>query len=135
MKKKKIKPGNLIIGAILILWGILIFYPFYNSILTSFMTQAEYMRSPFAIFVKEPTIVAYEEIFSDSKFFDGYKNVLTIMLFKLPISIVITVAAGYALSRKNFLFKKTINNLMVFTMYFGGGIIPSYLNLKNLKFS
>ncbi len=127
MKKKKIKPGNLIIGAILILWGILIFYPFYNSILTSFMTQTEYMQSPFAVFVKAPTLVAYEEIFSDSKFFDGYKNVLTIMIFKLPISIAITTAMGYALSRKRFLFSKAINNLTVFTMYFGGGIIPLYL--------
>lgn len=131
MKKKKISAGSFVIGTILTLWGLLIFYPFYNSILVSFMSQAEYMRNPFAIFVKEPTLIAYEEIFSDSKFFDGYKNVLTIMLFKLPISLIITVAMGYALSRKRFLFSKTINNLVVFSMYFGGGIIPLYLTIKS----
>ena len=131
MKKKKISIGSLVIGTILILWGFLIFYPFYNSILVSFMSQAEYMRSPFAIIVKEPTLVAYEEIFSDNKFFDGYKNVLTILIIKLPISLLITVAAGYALSRKRFLFSKAINNLMVFTMYFGGGIIPLYLTIRS----
>lgn len=130
MKKKKISVGNIIIGTILGLWGLLIFYPFYNSILTSFMTQAEYMRTPFALFVKEPTLIAYEEIFSDSKFFDGYKNVLIIMLFKLPISLIITVAMGYALSRKRFLFSKFINNILVFSMYFGGGIIPLYLTIR-----
>lgn len=130
MKKKKITLGSLVIGTIMILWGLLIFYPFYNSLLTSFMTQAEYMRNPFAIFVKDPTLIAYEEIFSDAKFFNGYKNVLTIMLFKLPLCLLFTVAAGYALSRKPFLFSKAINNLMVFTMYFGGGIIPLYLTIK-----
>lgn len=129
--KKKFNKTSLFIGTILILWGILIFYPFYNSILVSFMSQAEYMRNPFAVFVKEPTFVAYEEIFSDSKFFNGYKNVLTIMIFKLPISIAITVAMGYVLSRKPFLFSKTINNIVVFSMYFGGGIIPLYLTIKS----
>lgn len=131
MKKKKFDLGNFVICLIMISWGFLIFYPFYNSILTSFMTQAEYMRNPFALFVKDPTLVAYEEIFSDNKFFYGYKNILTIMLIKLPLSVIITVAAGYALSRKRFLFSKFINNAMVFTMYFGGGIIPTYLLMRN----
>lgn len=130
MKKKKFSLASFVIGTILILWGLLIFYPFYNSVLTSFMTQAEYMRNPFAIFVKEPTLIAYQEIFSDNKFFDGYRNVLTIMIIKLPLCLLFTVAAGYALSRKPFLFSKAINNLMVFTMYFGGGIIPLYLTIK-----
>ena len=130
MKKRKITTGDIALILITSLWGLLIIYPFYNSILVSFMTQAEYMRSPFALFVKEPTLIAYEEIFSDSKFFDGYKNVLFIMAFKLPISLIITVAMGYALSRKRFLFSKFINNILVFSMYFGGGIIPWYLTIR-----
>ena len=131
MSKKKFNTGNFIIGAILILWGLIIFYPFYNSILVSFMSQAEYMRKPFALIVEKPSFAAYEEIFADSKFFDGYKNTLTIMLFKLPISLVITTAMGYALSRKRFFLSKTINNLTVFTMYFGGGVIPLYLTIRD----
>ncbi len=131
MKKKKINVGNLVLGTILILWGLLIFYPFYNSILVSFMSHSEYMRKPFAFFVSNPNVEAYKEIFSDSKFFYGYKSTLTILLFKLPLSLIITTAMGYALSRKRFLFSKTINNLTVFTMYFGGGIIPLYLLVKD----
>lgn len=130
-KKQKFSLGTFIIGTILVLWGLLIFYPFYNSILVSFMSQAEYMRKPFAVFVENPTFIAYEEIFSDNKFLLGYKNTLTMMLFKLPLSLIITTAMGYALSRKRFLFSKAINNLSVFTMYFGGGIIPLYLTIKS----
>ncbi len=128
---KKYNFGNFVIGTCLVLWGLLIFYPFYNSILVSFMTQAEYMRKPFALFVEEPTLIAYREIFSGNKFLLGYKNTLTIILIKLPVSVLITAAAGYALSRKQFFLSKTINNLAVITMYFGGGIIPLYLTIKS----
>lgn len=131
MKKKKYTAGNLILGAVMIIWGFLIFYPFYNSILVSFMTQAEFMRKPFAFIVSDPSFMAYEEIFSDDKIINGYKSVLTIMLVKLPLSVIITSAMGYALSRKRFFLSKQINNITVFTMYFGGGVIPLYLLIKS----
>lgn len=129
--KKKFNLGNFVIATILVLWGLLIVYPFYNSILVSFMTQAEFMRKPFALFVENPSFMAYKELFSDNKFLLGYKNTLTIVLVKTPIWLLITTMAGYALSRKRFFLSKTINNLMVFTMYFGGGIIPLYLTLRD----
>ena len=130
MLKKKITAGNIILTVIMVLWGIIIVYPFYNSILVSFMTQAEYMRKPFALFVSNPTLTAYEEIFSDDKFLLGYRSTLFILAVKLPLSMVITSAMAYALSRKRFPFSKAINNLTVFTMYFGGGTIPLYLLVK-----
>ncbi|MBQ6999055.1 MAG: carbohydrate ABC transporter permease [Clostridia bacterium] len=89
------------------------------------------MRKPFALFVENPTLIAYKEIFSDSKFLYGYKNTLIILLIKLPISVLITSAAGYALSRKKFFLSKTINNLAVVTMYFSGGIVPLFLTIKS----
>ncbi len=129
--KRKISAGDVILTALMIIWGLLIFYPFYNSILVSFMTQAEFMRKPFALFVEQPSFVAYQEIFADSKFFLGYKSTLTILVIKLPVSILITSAMGYALSRKRFFLSKAVNNLAVVTMYFGGGVIPLYLTIKN----
>lgn len=128
--KKKITLGDYVNGILLVLWGLLILYPFYNSVLVSFMTQEEFMRKPFALFVENPTLIAYKEIFSDSKFLYGYKNTFIILLIKLPISVLITSAAGYALSRKNFFLSKTINNLAVVTMYFSGGIVPLFLTIK-----
>ena len=129
--KKRITLGDYVNGILLVLWGLLILYPFYNSVLVSFMTQEEFMRKPFALFVENPTLIAYKEIFSDSKFLYGYKNTLIILLIKLPISVLITSAAGYALSRKKFFLSKTINNLAVVTMYFSGGIVPLFLTIKS----
>lgn len=128
---KKISVSTIILTIIMILWGIIIVYPFYNSILVSFMSQAEYMRKPFAFIIDNPTIVAYEEIFGDNKFFMGYRSTLFILAVKLPLSVIITSAMGYALSRQRFPFSRAINNLTVFTMYFGGGTIPLYLLVKN----
>lgn len=130
MKKNKISIATIIITFIMILWGLIIVYPFYNSILVSFMSQSEYMRKPFALIVSDPTMVAYEEIFSDNKFFMGYRSTLIILVIKLPLSLIITSAMGYALSRKRFPLSKFINNMTVFTMFFGGGTIPLYLLMK-----
>lgn len=130
MENKKISVSNVVLTVILIMWGLVIFYPFYNSILVSFMSQAEFMRKPFALYVSQPTLAAYEEIFSDSKFFDGYASTLMILAVKLPLSLIITTAMGYALSRKRFFLSRVINNLTVFTMYFGGGVVPMYLMIK-----
>jgi putative aldouronate transport system permease protein len=131
MKTKKIDYANIVLGLILIAWGFLIFYPFYNSILVSFMSQAEYMRKPFALWVSNPTLAAYEEILSAGKFLLGYKNTLTILAFRLPLALFVTSTAAYALSRRRYLFSKYLNNIIVFTMYFGGGTIPLYLLIRS----
>lgn len=128
--KKKITVFDVVLTIFMILWGLMIVYPFYNSILVSFMTEAEFMRKPFALWVSEPSFAAFKEIFSDSKFFDAYKVTLTVLFAKLPLSLIIVSAMAYAMSRKDFYLKKAVNNLAVFTMYFGGGIIPVYLLMR-----
>ena len=128
--KKKFSLGSFIIGTLLLLWGLMIFYPFYNSILVSFMSEAEFMRKPFAFMVDAPNVNAYREILSDNKFLLGYKNTLLVLAARMPVSLTIILAAGYVFSRKRFPMSKTIHNLMAFTMYFGGGTIPVYLTIK-----
>jgi putative aldouronate transport system permease protein len=95
------------------------------------MSQAEYMRKPFALWVSNPTLAAYEEILSAGKFLLGYKNTLTILAFRLPLALFVTSTAAYALSRRRYLFSKYLNNIIVFTMYFGGGTIPLYLLIRS----
>lgn len=130
MRRNKLTTGNVLITVIMILWGLLIVYPFYNSILVSFMTHAEFMSKPFALYVSNPTLVAYKEIFSDDKFFNAYKITLEVLVIRLPLVLLVDSAMAYALSRKDFFGRKVINNLAVFTMYFGGGIVPLYLLVK-----
>ena len=132
MKKKKFSVVDIIIASVLIIWGFAIFYPFYNSVLISFMTEAELLKNPYAFYVKDVSFAAYKYIFSDGLIFTGYRNSLIMVLIGVPLSLIVTAALAYALSRKSFLLSKTINNLVVFTMYFGGGLVPTYLLIKNL---
>lgn len=130
--KKKISLFDAVIWLILILWGFAIFYPVYNSILVSFMPEEEYVRNSFAFWVKDFTLDAYRAVFAENKVPRGYLNTLTIIVFSIPLSLFLVTSTAYVMSRKKFLFRTTINNMMVFTMYFSGGLIPFYLLVRNL---
>ena len=83
MKRKKLTLSDVMITLVLLLGGFVIFYPFYNSVLVSFMSEKEMMANPFAFYVKDFTLAAYKQIFSDDNIFIGYKNSLLIILFRL----------------------------------------------------
>ena len=132
MKRKKLTLSDVMITLLLVLGGFVIFYPFYNSVLVSFMTEKEMMTNPFAFYVKDFTLAAYKQIFSDGIIFTGYKNSLIILLIGVPLSMLVSSALAFSLSRNKFLFSKTINNMIIFTMYFGGGIVPVFLLIRNI---
>ncbi len=132
LNKKKIDVTNIILTICFALVAIVVVYPFYSSILTSFMTEKEALENPFPLIVKNPTLSAYKQIFSDSKIPSGYINTGIMLLMDIPLAMIINTALAYALSRKSFPFSKFLNNMIVFTMYFSGGLIPSYLLIRNL---
>ncbi|MBR2883612.1 MAG: carbohydrate ABC transporter permease [Clostridia bacterium] len=131
--KKKINLFDSVVWLVLVVWGLAIFYPIYNSILVSFMKEGEYVNSMFSLWVKEPTLNAYKEVFAGGRVAKGYMNTLIILLLYMPLSLFMVTATAYALSRKKYFMSSFINNAMVFTMYFGGGLIPLYLLVKNLN--
>lgn len=79
------------------------------------------------------TLGAYEKVFKNPMILKGYGNTLFILVIGLTLNMVMTSLGAYFLSRKNVLFKKPIMMFVVFTMFFEGGIIPFYLNLKGLN--
>ena len=132
MNKRRFSASRLIIAALLVLWGVVIIYPFYSSLLTSIMTEREFVRSQAPLFVKEPTLEAYRYVLTYPKIWSAYKSTFIILLFGIPLNIFLTTTLAYALTRPEYPFKKAINNLIVFTMYFSGGMIPSYLLIRSL---
>ena len=132
MRKKKIDVVNIVLTLMFIVVAIAVIYPFYSSILISFMKEKELFANPIPIVVKEPTLAAYKKIFSDAKILNGYKNVFLLIIGVVPLHMIVNTSMAYALSRKRFLFSKLINNFVVFTMYFSGGLIPSYLLIRDL---
>ncbi len=75
---------------------------------------------------------AYKAVFRKPDVLTGYLNTIIYVVFGTVISVLLTTFAAYALSRNNVLFRDTIMKIITFTMFFGGGLIPKYLLVKNL---
>ena len=123
---------NVINIFLLTVLALLILYPFYNVLLVLIVSQKEYMQTPFMIFPKQITFEAYSFIFSNPRIHSGYINTFFILLVGVPYNMLITTCTAYALSRNDFPGKKMITSLVIFTMYFSGGLIPLYLLIKDI---
>lgn len=75
---------------------------------------------------------AYKAVMENPNIFIGYKNTIFIIVVGLIINIGLTSIAAYVTSRKNVMWNKLMTWIMLFTMYFGGGMVPSYILIKNL---
>ncbi len=76
---------------------------------------------------------AYKEVFAHEDLMRGYWNTITQTLFGTAVNMVMTIPAAYALSKSKLKGRGLFMALIVFTMYFSGGLIPNFINLKNLK--
>lgn len=120
---------NVVILGIL---ALTIIYPFYNCILVSVVEQKDYILTPFMLYPKRITWDAYKFIFASPMIFSGYWTTLRVILFGLPYNILLSILTAYGLSRSSFPGKKIITVFILFTMFFGGGLIPTYLLVRGL---
>ncbi len=116
----------------LTLLALLILVPFWNALVISLETAAAYGKAPFSWLPGEWTLENYEYLFMSSNALAmGYKGTLIVTSIGTLCGMSISVMAAYAFSRK-FPGKKVLFGIMVFTMFFGGGLIPIYLQVKNM---
>jgi putative aldouronate transport system permease protein len=78
------------------------------------------------------SLAAYEKVFKNPMILTGYRNTLFVLIAGVIMCLFMTSLGAYFLSRKNVFFKKPVMMLVTFTMFFSGGIIPFYLNLRDL---
>ena len=78
------------------------------------------------------TASAYRLAFTHPLLLSGYKNILIVLLVSLPINIFLTLFTGYFLASKDVMLKPIIQFLIMFTMFFSGGMIPIFLNIRDL---
>ena len=133
-KKSRLNRLNIvdyIILFFLTLFGLLIIYPFYNTILVSLVPQVDYVRSPFMLIPKRITFESYEFVLSTQLLMRSMLTSAEITLVGTIYNMILTTLMAYAFTKplpgRNF-----FRFLLVFTMYFGGGLIPYYLLIRNL---
>ena len=135
MKKRRLrKLEGMDIAALVFMtvYTLLIAIPFYTTIVTSFLTAASYTRNPVQFFPSETTVVNYRFILRNSMILSGYKNTLIVTSVGTVYGLGVSLMMAYGLAQKGFPGKKLFSLLVVITMYVGGGLLPTYLNTKNL---
>jgi putative aldouronate transport system permease protein len=116
-----------VIVGILLLWGLILAYPFYNAILVSITPLSVYGRTPFLIYPKKIDLSAYKFVLTQwSRIWTGLEITALVTILGTAYNVVLTVSTAYALT-KPIPGRKFFNYIIVFTMYFSGGLIPFYL--------
>ncbi|MBR3739417.1 MAG: carbohydrate ABC transporter permease [Clostridia bacterium] len=110
--------------------------PFIYIIGASFATEYEIATRPMFFIPQDITVDAYRYIFSSNKILQGFGNSVFITVFGTAINLFFTVTMAYALSKSRLRGRNFFLNMVIFSMFFSGGMIPGYIvvaNILNLK--
>ena len=109
-----------------------VIYPLYFIVIASISNPDAIYSGEVWFWPKDITFEGYRRIFGDPRIWLGYKNTIIYTVLGTVIQVTCTLLAGYALSRKDLDGRTFITVLFVFTMFFSGGLIPTYLLVKDL---
>ena len=109
-----------------------IILPVVYIILASFIDPITLQNRGVTFDFSKWTTTAYERVLTNSQIWVGFKNALIYSVLFTIISVIITLLAAYPMSRSDFRFKRFFNTIYVITMFFGGGLIPTYLLISDL---
>ena len=109
-------------------------YPIYYVLIASFSSPSGLAQNYGFIWlpIKPFTLEAYRRVITYRPVMLGFRNTFVILIAGLAINLIFTALGAYFLTLKNSIFSKPVGMLMLFTMYFGGGLIPGYLNVREL---
>ena len=131
-KRKKIETFDIVNVCILTLLMFIVLIPFYLTVIQSFMTQQEYIMNSNTLWPKDPTLGNYRDIFVGSTMVRSFGNSVFYTVTGVIFSMFLTTTLAYGLSRKNYPGRAFFQNMVIFTMYFSGGLIPFFLLVKQL---
>ena len=129
-KLNRVTATDVCILAFLLVFSGLVLYPFYNSVLISMTPQVVYIREPFMLWPKALDWSSYQYVFENKSIWMGMWTTVQITIFDTLYNIFLTVTMAYALNH-SFPGKKAVIALIMFTMYFSGGLIPTYMMIKD----
>ncbi|ERL64281.1 carbohydrate ABC transporter permease [Schleiferilactobacillus shenzhenensis] len=120
-------------GIFMIFLILICLYPIWYVVMASFSSSGAIQANVGKLlWPKGFTLGAYSKAMEHPLILSGFKNIFLILLGSLPLQMVMTILCGYFMAQKGMMFKKYIVAFFMFTMFFGGGLIPSFLNQKQL---
>ena len=123
----------LLVGYLLLaLFVIAIIIPIIYIVIASFMDPITLQNSGISFDLDKWTTTAYERVLSNSQIWVGFRNAIIYSVVFTVVSVGVTLLAAYPMSRADFKGRGLFNTIFMITMFFGGGLIPTYLLISNL---
>ena len=129
-QKSKWTAGQIILVAIIFVFVLTCVLPFLNVIAISFSSKSAILRGDVSFWPVEFETKAYEIIFADKTMIDCLFYTVKLTVIYTALAMVLTILMAYPLTKERLRGRKFFNLMALFTMYFSGGTIPIYLNVK-----
>lgn len=118
--------------ALLMIVCAIILYPLLFVISASISNPSAVLAGEMWLWPVDISLTGYRKVLENSELMRGYANTIVYTLVGTAVNLVMTVLAAYPLSRSSFWGRNAITGIFVFTMFFGGGLIPTYMVVKSL---
>lgn len=126
MREKTVEIGLYGIGVIFL---IIILYPLYFIVIASVSEPSAVLAGEVWFYPRCITLDGYRELLKNEKIWTGYRNTVFYTIVGTTVSMLVTVPAAYALSRRDFKGRKPFMMFFLITMFFNGGLIPTYMTV------
>lgn len=129
--KKRFTFPDYCIYTFLILISVMMILPFYNVLVQSFATPAAIAKQPVYLI---PTVIdfqSYKVLFEDGTIWSALRVSFFVTIVGTLINMIVTLAGAYALTKQHLPGRKVFIGLIIFQMLFHGGLVPTYLTIKN----
>jgi putative aldouronate transport system permease protein len=130
-------PGDLLfsvgLATVIVLTLFAVLYPVYFVLIASVSDPTMVATGKVWVFPRGLSTFGYEQIFADERIWIGYSNTLVYTAVGTALNLLVTLPAAYALSRREFGPRKPLMFFFAFTMFFHGGLIPTYLLYRDLN--
>ena len=123
---------DFLIGLLVVAVVIVVLYPLWFIVIASFSNASLVSQGGVTLFPKGIDFAGYAKILDDARIWTGYKNTIIYSVVGTIVNMLVTLPVAFALSRSEFKARRVILFLFTFTMFFAGGLIPSYLLFKDL---
>ena len=130
-KKKKLGAGQIILIIVMMLFVLICTLPFINVIAMSMSSKSAILRGAVSFWPVEFNVDAYKLIVSDNSMWHSLLYTIELTVIYTVLAMVMTILVAFPLSMRRLKGQRVIMFFIVFTMYFSGGTIPIYLNVRN----
>lgn len=118
--------------AVVTLFAVICVFPFIYVLAFSFTPYEDYLVEPLRLIPRNPDLQAYVQMLGMSLLRTGYRNTIIITICGTALNLFLLCISAYPLSKKNLKGRSVVMSLIIFTMFFSGGMIPNYALIRSL---